>query len=281
MRKGSARALFLVHSVAGELTWVPHLLEGLHPGQPVSAFAAPGLNADAPLFTSLEAMAAAYLCGVRAQQPHGPYLLGGYSMGGVVAFEMARQLEACGEHAELLVLVDSFAPCAERASSIASWSRNGLLMQVVANQLALQWSAGELLPPEVLPSTPYSEHSVVAARHLLAHARTRHTFETLQPYLRRCQTVMRAHSQLLADYRPRPLAAPPKSVLFRATLGLIGRDSKLKLPQLPDAQRAPRHGWEALLPALASVDIDEEHFLMGSRETMRRIGAELNRWLQP
>ncbi len=280
IRRGQPPSLFLVHSVAGELTWMPRLLEGLEPGRPLHGFAAPGLNSDAPFVSSLEAMAAAYLRDVREQQPRGPYLLGGYSMGGVVAFEMARQLEAGGEAAALLVLIDSFAPHPERVASIAAWSRNGLLMQVVANQLARQWGADELLPPQALRGAPYSEHSAVAARHLLAHARTRHKLEIQQTYLRRCQTLMRVHAGLLSSYRPHALARPPRTVLFRASRGLIGRDSALALPVLPDDERAPPHRWEPLLERHDTVDVDEEHFLLGGRQTMHGIGAALTPYLR-
>jgi thioesterase domain-containing protein len=55
-------------------------------------------------------MAAGYLRAVREVQPTGPYTLGGWSLGGVVAFEMARQLERRGESVDLLVLIDSRAP---------------------------------------------------------------------------------------------------------------------------------------------------------------------------
>jgi thioesterase domain-containing protein len=279
VRRGTARPLFLVHSVAGELTWLPRLAQGLAPDQPLFGFAAPGLNSEAPFFPSLEAMAAAYLRDVREQQPRGPYLIGGYSMGGVVAFEMARQLEAAGEETGLLVLIDSFAPQPERGSAIAAWSRNGLLMQVVANQLALQWRADELLHADALRCVPYSEHSVLAARHLLAHCRTQHTYDTLQPYLRRCQTVMRAHAELLSAYRPRRLEGPVTAVLFRNTLGLIGQNSALKLPVLPQAQRAPPHRWESLLARHDTIDIAEEHFLIGGPATMAEIAAALMPYL--
>ena len=55
-------------------------------------------------------MAELYLEAVRAVAPSGPYRLGGWSMGGVVAFEMARQLAAAGEQIELLLLIDSALP---------------------------------------------------------------------------------------------------------------------------------------------------------------------------
>jgi thioesterase domain-containing protein len=279
VRRGPARPLFLVHSVAGELTWLPRLAEGLDPQRPLYGFAAPGLNSPEPFFPTLEAMAAAYLRDLREQQPRGPYLIGGYSMGGVVAFEMARQLEDAGEETGLLVLIDSFAPHPERSPAIAAWSRNGLLMQVLANQLALQWGAGELLHAETLRSAPYSEHSALAARHLLAHCQTRHTYDTLQPYLRRCQTLMRVHAELLSTYRPRRLDRPVTSVLFRNTLGLIGQNSALKLPVLPPAERAPPHRWESLLARHDTIDIAEEHFLMSGQATMTEIAATLNSYL--
>lgn len=255
------------------------LAEGLAPEQPLYGFAAPGLNSDAPFFHSLEAMAAAYLRDIRELQPSGPYLIGGYSMGGVLAFEMARQLEALGEQVGLLVLIDAFAPHSTRSSTIAAWSRNGLLMQVVSNQLAIQWGADKLLHANALKSAPYSDHSMVAARHLLAHCQTRHTYETLQPYLRKCQTLMRVHTELLSAYRPRPLERPVNAVLFRSALGLIGEGNKLALPVLPQAERAPLHQWETLLAQHDTIDIAEEHFLMSSQATMNEIAARLNSYL--
>ncbi|MFP2929327.1 thioesterase domain-containing protein, partial [Pyxidicoccus sp. 3LG] len=47
---------------------------------------------------------------LRTVQPSGPYFLGGWSLGGVIAYEMARQLRASGETVALLALIDSFVP---------------------------------------------------------------------------------------------------------------------------------------------------------------------------
>ena len=55
-------------------------------------------------------MAALYLGSVQQAQPAGPYRLAGWSLGGVVAYEMARQLAARGERIELLALIDAIAP---------------------------------------------------------------------------------------------------------------------------------------------------------------------------
>ena len=64
-------------------------------------------------------MAANYVADLRAHQPRGPYLLGGYCFGGVVAYEMARQIEAQGEHVSLLALM-MFSPSTEYGTRISA-----------------------------------------------------------------------------------------------------------------------------------------------------------------
>lgn len=66
---------------------------------------------DRPLpHFSVEALAGAYVDLVRAQQPHGPYYLGGFSIGGVLAYEVAQRLIGAGEEVSLLVMLDCALP---------------------------------------------------------------------------------------------------------------------------------------------------------------------------
>jgi thioesterase domain-containing protein len=72
-----------------------------------------GLQGMAPsgsdiAFERIEDMAAFYIDGLRNKQPHGPYFLVGYSLGGLVAFEIAQRLSDMGEEIRLLALVDSY-----------------------------------------------------------------------------------------------------------------------------------------------------------------------------
>jgi amino acid adenylation domain-containing protein len=69
-----------------------------------------GLDGRRPLHTSVEAMAEHYLRAIREVQPEGPYLLGGRCLGGLVAYEMACQLERAGERVALLAVLDSLGP---------------------------------------------------------------------------------------------------------------------------------------------------------------------------
>jgi amino acid adenylation domain-containing protein len=84
------------------------LSEGL--GRSFYGLQAPGLGGEQPALEDLFQMAQLYVEAIRKVQPRGPYLLGGWSSGGVIAFEMARQLEAAGETVQHLITLDSPAP---------------------------------------------------------------------------------------------------------------------------------------------------------------------------
>jgi len=79
----------------------------LGPDQPVYALQPQGLDGKQPFLTSIEDIASYYLREIKAVQAAGPYHLAGYSFGGIVTFEMARQLRANGEEVGLLALLDS------------------------------------------------------------------------------------------------------------------------------------------------------------------------------
>ncbi|GAA0951169.1 hypothetical protein GCM10009550_30520 [Actinocorallia libanotica] len=95
---------------AGGLAW-PYfgLLPHLPADQPVYGLQARAfLDAGEPLHGSVEEAARDYAAHLRGVQPRGPYHLAGYSLGGVIAYEVARQLQAAGEEVALLALIDSF-----------------------------------------------------------------------------------------------------------------------------------------------------------------------------
>ncbi|HEX8272558.1 MAG TPA: amino acid adenylation domain-containing protein [Longimicrobiaceae bacterium] len=108
--EGKRTPLFLVHPVGGDVLAYAALARHLDPDQPVYGLRSRGLVDGEEPAATVEEMAADYLRAMREVQPAGPYRLGGWSMGGVVAFEMARQLEAAGEAVESLALIDSYLP---------------------------------------------------------------------------------------------------------------------------------------------------------------------------
>ncbi len=101
-------AFFCVHGVGGNVLNLRQLSRHMSPDYPLYGLQAQGLDGKRPCLGSLEEMAAHYLKEIRTIQPQGPYFLGGYSLGGLIAYEMAQQLSAKGEETALVALLDSY-----------------------------------------------------------------------------------------------------------------------------------------------------------------------------
>lgn len=110
---GARPPFFCVHAAGGNVLGFVDLLRYLDKDQPFYGLQSVGLDGSQEPYSRVEDMAAHYLRDIRSVQPHGPYHLGGLSFGGVVAFEMARQLQCQGETVALLALIDTWAPIYE------------------------------------------------------------------------------------------------------------------------------------------------------------------------
>lgn len=102
--------LFCVHGAGGNILRLRDLAAHLASVRPFHAIQSHGLDGRALPFARIEDMAAEYLLAVRQVQPRGPHLLGGFSLGGVVAFEMACQSRAGDGVTSTVVLIDSAPP---------------------------------------------------------------------------------------------------------------------------------------------------------------------------
>jgi thioesterase domain-containing protein len=107
---GSRRPFFCVHPIGGNVVNYIHLARYLDPEQPFYGLQAKGLYGQQEPHTQIEEMAASYIEAMYAVQSEGPYMLGGWSMGGIVAFEMANQLQKKGHKVALLAIIDSALP---------------------------------------------------------------------------------------------------------------------------------------------------------------------------
>ncbi len=110
---GDRRPLFLIHPAGGHVFPYVHLAHYLGSDQPSYGLQARGLEEGQEPHSRIEDMAAYYIEALRAVQPESPYLLGGWSMGGVVALEMAQQLRAQGQRVALLAILDNRIPTAD------------------------------------------------------------------------------------------------------------------------------------------------------------------------
>jgi amino acid adenylation domain-containing protein len=150
---GSRPPFFCVHAVGGSVFCYTALMRHLDSDQPFYGLQARGMIAGQPAHGDIEAMASYYLDAMRMVEPVGPYYLGGWSMGGVIAFEIARQLQAQGEDVRLLAMFDSVVPSRmsvdERPESLLT--SFALDMGISPEGSAQSWDVlGELEPAEQL-----------------------------------------------------------------------------------------------------------------------------------
>jgi amino acid adenylation domain-containing protein len=106
--KGSKPPLFLVHGAGGNVLLYRSLGEHLAPQYPLYGLQSRGLDGESEPLRTIEEMALCYLLEVKNIQPQGPYHLGGYCLGGTIAYEMAQILRRQGEDVPLVALLDTY-----------------------------------------------------------------------------------------------------------------------------------------------------------------------------
>lgn len=124
MRNGGSRPpFFCVHGGAGSTLFMHRLAAKMDFEQPFYGIEPEGLDGRRFQRTTVEEIAAHYISEIRKVQPSGPYYLGGYCFGGIVAFEMAQQLQRQGENAALVVLFTAVLRYHRRESAPAPVSK--------------------------------------------------------------------------------------------------------------------------------------------------------------
>ncbi|WP_224241279.1 polyketide synthase [Hyalangium gracile] len=219
---GRRPPLFLVHPAGGSPLCYAGLIPHLGPDQPVYGLQCPGLHDDEQTPDTVEALAARYVRELRQVVPSGPYCLGGWSFGGVVAFEMARLLAQASAPVPLLALLDSGVvsaggrPLGESRLRVAS---------AVSDVLRLFF--------EIKPPTSYQDFLLLSRwvgvnlpdsmRTLLERdaATIARYGRSLALNLPRLMAVYKTNFLSAVNYQPRPYGGPV--TLFRATGSRLDR----------------------------------------------------------
>jgi thioesterase domain-containing protein len=287
----AARRLFLVHAIGGTVHPYAPLATRLAPDFAVYGLQAPGLAPGSAPAASLDAMADAYLAAIRSAQPEGgPYRLSGWSMGGLVAYELARRLEQDGEKVDALVLLDApFAMPDDPAKAafardggsaegrIAAWfvadaartlGRNGDLADApdpatssAAEQL--DWLAGRLDANDA--DDAHAAKDAERAGGAGTSGSAAGLAAAVRAEIGRRFAVFQAHTRLIAGYRP-------STALHTRTLLVSARRS-------PNAAVASQ--WLALLggPAAATVHtVDADHYEFLGLPLVVQVAAAIRDW---
>jgi amino acid adenylation domain-containing protein len=139
MKKGGDKMpLYMVHGARGTVPVFNRTIEHLHPDQPIYGLQARGLDGNAPIVETIEELASNYINEILENNPDGPYALAGYSFGGLVAFEMARQLKAMNKEVKALIIFDTYADAAnaKHTRTVATFQRTRIAIMRAAYDIA-------------------------------------------------------------------------------------------------------------------------------------------------
>lgn len=246
--KGDKTPIFALPGADGSILSLQQLAQSLGETQPFFGLEAVGIDGSCEPLDSIEAVAAFNIAAMKTVKAEGPYRLVGYSNGGIVGFEMARQLLAAGDKLELS-LIDSVCPVIEGPDMVADTvevfkqliSTLGSELDLTAEQLR---QVPELERPEFL-------YGLVADKGLdFPKTQFMATF-----------AVSTTSEKLCRDYDVQPLDIP--LTLYRATQGYQG------LPQ--------DFGWnDAIKGQVNVVEIDAGHFDIIADEAIAMVAKDLN-----
>ena len=237
---GNRRPFFLIHPAGGHVFPYVHLAHHLGSNQPSYGLQARGLEEGQEPHSRIEDMAAYYIEALRTVQPWGPYLLGGWSMGGVVALEMAQQFRAQGQRVALLALLDTRIPTADEELADEDFDARLLIdfVRYFGLSLDLRDSLARLPKHELL-------------ERVLEHAKRAGLMPSdievsqAQPFIELCKADFRATQNYVLHHYP------GRITLFKAGQELAGTSSD------------PTLGWSEW--AAGGVDV---HVVPGNHATM-------------
>ncbi len=250
---GRGTPIFCVHPVGGGVACYRSLAELLGESRPVYGVEAAGFEGAEPPGTRLEGMAARYVDAIAARHPGGPYHLAGWSMGGAIAYEMARQLAASGAEVGEVALLDS------RVPTPGSFPDDeDALLAAFAADLARGAGVDLPRPPRRLRGLGPGAWLDWASRELDGTSRVLDSVGADR--LARLFDVFRSHARALAAYEPGPY--PGRLIVFQAAEGRgAGADPSL--------------GWARLAASVEALDVPGGHHDIVRGEAVELVARRL------
>jgi len=242
---GSKNPLFLVHAVGGEAVSYTSLAQHFDSERPLYAFEARGLQPNEPPIEEMKDLAAHYVQALRKKQPTGPYLLGGWSLGGAIALEMACQLQQAGETISRLVMLDTWLTVCDRECS-----PEDLLIGFMADRVQLQGPAIKEVYQAIKQESPHDHLSFIKEQ-IEKHQLPFSQFELAR--IERLYNTYKANTYAAARYKPQPYGQPV--TLFQET------EHHRKNPQDPRSG----NGWQSVAPQAQIIDVEGSHYSMLSQ----------------
>jgi thioesterase domain-containing protein len=224
---GHGTPLFLIHGMGGHVAALLPLAKELSAERTVFGVQGRGLEPGQQPHDRVEPMAAVYLEQIRRACPRGPYLLAGWSMGGLIAWEAARQLAAAGQEVPLVVMIDTFYSESNDHRDVAELT-DAAVLPWIAPQLNIPLAEIQQLPPD----EQWAQVEQRAQRDA-----------GIDPEdLRRLADVCKAHVAAFSHYVPQ--AYDGRAVLLRAKQN----------------RRKKNKNWKSIGPRLSMERVPGDHY---------------------
>jgi thioesterase domain-containing protein/acyl carrier protein len=251
---GSKRPFFCVPGGGGNVLYLYELARHLGSDQPFYGLQSVGLDGQSKPYTRIEDMAARYIKEIQTVQPEGPYLLGGHSFGGPVAFEMSQQLQKQGHEVALLAILDTTAPLSHSEPKPVERDDTQVLVDIAT--IIEQWSGKSLeISYEILQPLGDEEQLNYLYERLKA---TGVVAQGNLAFLRGYVAVHKAIAQV--HYVPSPDVVPTRIVLFKAEIESMWETTN---EELLGMLSEPSCGWSQFSKGTVEV-----HVVPGDHHTM-------------
>jgi thioesterase domain-containing protein len=277
---GSRPPFFCVHPAGGDILCFQPLSRHLGADQPFYGLQSRGLAPGEVPLATLEEMAALYRAEI-ARVASGPFYVGGWSLGGAVAFELARQLAAAGEEVALLAIVDTTPgpwprPAAGAEATPEAESPEGddsPWLLDIADYLQRLWGVDLGLSAEALRGLPPDLQGL----RFLAGVKQTPLGQALSggsgpEQLGRLLAVFKANLRAFRRFRPDPY--PGRITLFRPALAAWGGGPEEEAAAAAD----PTLGWGALSPLPVEIEtVPGDHISAMAEPHVQALAERLRR----
>ncbi len=247
---------FCVHAVGGNVLSYRVLAHLLGKQQPFYGLQSPGINGgEQP--NSIEGMASAYIEAIRTIQSHGPYYLGGWSMGGLIAYEMAQQLLQSGEKVSLVVLIDSYTPSEAKSFEESYIKENNLGECDQETLLMMNFAVNIGIPDIIKPDTNSSE----LLERILDKAKSLNLLSSdLKPeQMYQLFKIFKTNTLAMNKFKPKPYKG--RVVLFSVH------------------EQEPTRGWAKLVEGnLETLKVAGDHFTILQKPCVEQVSKKLKRF---
>jgi thioesterase domain-containing protein/acyl carrier protein len=261
-----ARPFFCAGGIVGATYYLRPLALAVGHAQPFVGLQPPGLDGDEEPLDRIEDLAARYVEELRRMQRHGPYWLGGHSFGGLVAYEIGRQLDETGEDVAHVVLLDTYLTVPGQPplvpDEIAAIEELQRMNRLIGSDAACECAIDRTL-------------SLPEQRERLARALGATGALPADEYIVNMLEVYQANLDALVTYQPQPSRLPV--TLIRASGGfppVMGPGRSIQ------CRATERNGWDELgLPELRVVEVPGDHFSMLAEPHREAVAAAIRRCL--